>query len=299
MYIEFWIVVFLIVFLVIYRKSAGEKFYKFVSGGISEIYNKYAPYSFKVVREKAKELGQEYSVRQYIIQIIFFAGGAAIITYLYFYNIVISVIYAIAAVLFIPYLTFLRCSKVYSEYIFEEIQVYTTNTIMEFTTTQSFVKSLEGVRDSGVLEDPVLQDVKEMIEIAYSSSTIDDAIDFMNSKYDFYVVKNMHQLFLQITKEGAKDSGESLENMQQDIDALVEGVYRDRIDRQNFHKQFVTFGFILYFLVALIQILLGNDSYMTLISEWYVQLMLHAVIFINTYFLVSGEKYYNEDVGAE
>ena len=50
----------------------------------------------------------------------------------------------------------------------------------------------------------------------------------------------MHQLFLQITKEGARDTGESLENMQLDIDTLVESVYRDRMDRANFHKKFFT-----------------------------------------------------------
>ena len=38
---------------------------------------------------------------------------------------------------------------------------------MEFNTTQSFVKALEGVRDSGVLEDPLLSDIKEMIQMAY------------------------------------------------------------------------------------------------------------------------------------
>jgi len=27
--------------------------------------------------------------------------------------------------------------------------------------------------------------------------------------------------------------------------------------------------------------------------------MLHGIVAINTYFLLSGEKYYNEDVGAE
>jgi len=32
---------------------------------------------------------------------------------------------------------------------------------------------------------------------------------------------------------------------------------------------------------------------------WYVQILLHAVIIINTYFLISGTKYYHEDVGAE
>ena len=296
MYIEIFIILAILIFLFLYRKNTGDKFYKYISNGVSEVYNKYAPYSFKIVREKTKELGQEYTPRQYLIQAFVFAGGAGIISYLYFYNIIVSIIYAIIAIMFIAYL---RCNKVYSEFIFEQIQVYSTNVIMEFNTTQSFVKSLEGVRDSGVLEDPVLSDVKEMISIAYSSSTIDDAIAYMNSKYDFYVIRNMHQLFLQITKEGSKDSGEALEGMLQDIDMLVESVYRDRIDRQNFHKQFLTFGVALYFLIALIQYLLGNESYLALIELWYVQIMLHLVIIINTYFLVSGEKYYNEDVGAE
>ncbi len=299
MYIEILVIFFIIIFLIFYRKNTGEKFYKYISNGVSEIYNKYAPYSFKIVREKTKELGQEYTPRQYLIQIVIFAGGAAIISYLYFYSIIISIVYAVIAVMFIPYLAYLRCNKVYSEFIFEQIQVYSTNVIMEFNTTQSFVKSLEGVRDSGVLEDPVLSDVKEMISIAYSSSSIDQAIEYMNSKYDYYVIRNMHQLFLQITKEGSKDSGEALEGMLQDIDMLVESVYRDRIDRQNFHKQFLTFGVALYFLVALVQYLLGNESYLALIQIWYVQILLHGVIIINTYFLISGEKYYNEDVGAE
>lgn len=57
--------------------------------------------------------------------------------------------------------------KAYSEFIFEQIQVYSTNVIMEFNTTQSFVKALEGVRDSGVLEEPLLGDVKEMINMSY------------------------------------------------------------------------------------------------------------------------------------
>ena len=218
---------------------------------------------------------------------------------MYFYSIIWSIFYAIAATLFIPYLAYLRCKKVYSEYIFEQIQVYTTNVIMEFNTTQSFVKALEGVRDSGVLEQPILGDVIEMIQMSYENGTIDDAIRFMNEKYDYYVVKNMHQLFIQITKEGSKDSGEALEGMLQDIDLLVESVYRDRMDRTTFYKQFVTFGLALYLLVLLVQLLLGDSSYLTLLEEWYVQLLLHIVILINTYFLVTGMKYYHEDVGAE
>ena len=113
------------------------------------------------------------------------------------------------------------------------------------------------------------------------------------------MVKNMHQLFLQITKEGAKDSGESLENMSMDIDALVEGVYRDKMDRNEFHKKFLTFGCMLFLLVMAMQLLLGNDAYLNMIKLWYVQILLHAIILVNCYFLLSGEKYYNEDVGVE
>jgi hypothetical protein len=299
MYIEIFIVAIIIGFIYVYRKNTGGSSYKFVAKTVTNTYEKYAPFSFKVVREKAKELGQEYSTRQYTIQIVMFGGGAAFIAYLYFYSIIWSVIYAGVAILFVPYLAYMRCKKVYSEFIFEQIQIYTTNVIMEYNTTQAFVKALEGVRDSGVLEEPLLSDMKEMIQMAYDSGTIDDAVRFMNEKYDYYVVKNMHQLFIQITREGSKDSGEALEGMQMDIDMLVESVYRDRIDRKTFYSQFVSFGLILYLLVLLVQFLLGSDGYLVLLVEWYVQLLVHGVILINTYFLITGIKYYHEDVGAE
>ena len=299
MYIEIIVIAVIFLFVYIYRKNAGNTSYKFITKTMGNTYEKYAPYSFKVVREKAKELGQEYTTRQYTIQVVLFGTVAAFVSYLYFYSIIWSIVYAAAAIAFIPYLAYLRCKKAYSEYIFEQIQVYTTNVIMEYNTTQSFVKALEGVRDSGVLEDPVLSDVKEMIQMSYDNGTIDEAVRFMNEKYDFYVVKNMHQLFLQITKEGSKDSGEALEGMLQDIDMLVESVYRDRIDRTGFYKQFITFGCALYLLVLLVQLLLGNDSYIKLLEDWYVIVLLHGVILINTYFLLSGIKYYHEEVGAE
>ena len=296
---EFIIIGVILLFVFMYRMHKGESVYKFIVQQVGVAYEKFAPYSFKVVREKAKELGQEYSTRQYVIQIVIFGVGAAFVSFLYFYSIIWSIVYAAAAIMVIPYLTYMRCKKAYSEYIFEQIQVYTTNVIMEFNTTQSFVKALEGVRDSEVLEEPLLSDVKEMIQMSYENGTIDEAIRFMNEKYDYYVIKNMHQLFLQITKEGSKDSGEALEGMLQDIDMLVESVYRDRIDRTTFYKQFCTFGVALYLLVLLVQLLLGDSSYTQLLEQWYVQILLHGVILINTYFLLSGIKYYHEDVGAE
>ncbi len=296
----FLIVLAIAVFIILYRNNSNSNnVYKFINKKVGALYDRYAPYSFKVVREKVKELGQEYTPRQYAIQVIVFAVGAAVVTYLYFYNIIVSIIYAIAAVAVIPYLTYLRCKRLYSEFIFEQIQVYTTNTIMEFATTQSFVKALEGVYSSNVLEDPVKSDVKMMIDLAYENGTVEQSIEYMNSKYDYFIVRNMHQLFLQITNEGAKDSGESLENMSQDIDMLVESVYRDRIDRATFHKKFLQFGILLYLMVMLVQFMLGIETYNQMLEDWWVVLLLHGIIWLNTYFILSGEKYYNEDVGAE
>ena len=296
----FFIAVLIVVFLVFFRmNSKNEGVYKYITDQTSLMYEKYAPYSFKSIREKVKDLGQEYTPRQYAIQAIVFSVSAFVITYLYFYNVLLSLLYAMISVIVIPYLTYLRCNRIYSEYIFEQIQVYTTNTIMEFATTQSFVKALEGVYESGVLEEPVKSDVKMMIDLAYQNGTIDQSITYMNQKYDYYIVKNMHQLFYQITNEGSKDAGASLENMSLDIDMLVESVYRDRIDRAAFHKKFLQFGIVLYLMVMLIQFLLGVETYIAMLDTWYVQVLLHGIIIVNTGFLLNGEKYYNENVGAE
>ncbi len=298
--VESIIAVIIILFgVAFYFKKGDESMHKFVIDKAVNVYDKYAPYSFKQIRDKVKSMGQEYTTKEYIVQIAVFAGVAFAISYLYFYNMVISIIYVAVVVSIIPYLTYLRCKRIYSEFLFEQIQVYTTNTIMEFQTTQNFVKALEGVYNSGVLESPVLDDVKYMIDMAYKNGDINESIEFMNTKYEYHMSRNMHQLFLQITKEGARDSNEVLENMLLDIDVLVEGVYRDRIDRQNFHKQFIQYGLLLYAMVALVQYLLGIENYLQMLEEPIVKFALHGIVLFNSYFLLSGEKYYNENVGAE
>lgn len=298
---ELLILCFITIYVIVYRRNKGQNVYRFILNQTSSLYNKYAPYSFKTVSDKAKELKQEYTTRQYTVQVIIFAGGAFVVSWLYFYNIIISILYCLIGISFIPYLAYLKYKKIYSEFIFEQIQVYTTNTIMEFSVTESFVKALEGVYSSGVLEDPVSTDVKHMIDMAYQNGSIDESLDYMNAKYDYYMVRNMHQLFLQVTKEGSKNAAkESLDNMLLDIDTLVEGVYIDRMNRDTFHKSFLQYGIMLYLLVMLVQYMLGVDTYIKLLeSMLIVRILLHIIIFVNSYFLITGEKYYNENVGAE
>ena len=275
--------------------SVNETFKKTYKKLISKV----MPYNYDDVKNKAKELGQSFDAKQYAFQFALFLFGGGIVGMLYFRSLSWAIVYGIAATAFIPYLTVLKYKRVYSEYLFECIQTYCTNVIMEFNTTQSFVKSLEGVVESGILEEPVLSDVKHMIDMSYTNGTIDESIKWFNDKYPYYMVKNMHQLFLQITNEGARDSGEALENMMSDIDALVEGVYRDKMDRKQFYSKFLTFGLGLYLLVMLIQMLLGKASYLTMLKEWYVNAILHLIIILNSFFLLKGIKFYNEDTGVE
>ena len=296
--IIFLLIGIILLFIVFYRSTGGKDVYKEITNSFGPVYEKIAPYTYKEIREKIKQLGQNYKFKDYVRQIVIFGGIAGGMGYLYFYDIIVALIYAGIAIAFIPYLEYLRCKRLYSEFIFEQVQTYTTNIILDFQTSQSFVKSLEGVYESGVLEDPVKSDVKVMIDLAYKNGTINQSLEYFQNKYDFYMVKNMHQLFLQITNEGAKDSQESLENMSLDIDMLVEAVYRDRIDRANFHKKFIRFGIMLYGMIALIQLLLG-DTYSQLLTMWYLKLLIHLLVVMNSYFLLSGEKYYNENVGAE
>ena len=299
MAIEIILVSLIFIFIVMYRTKRGNSVYSFINEQVNSVYDKYAPYSYKEMRKKIKELGLDYTKRQYFMQVLMFTGIAGGVGYLYFYNLIVCIVYIIIAVAFIPYITYLRSKRQYSEFIFEQVQVYTTNTIMEFATTNAFVKSLEGVVESGVLDDPVLSDVKTMIALSYENGDINYSIKYMNAKYPYYMVKNMHQLFLQVTKEGAKDTAETFDNMLTDIDVLVEGVYRDRMDRANFHRQFLTYGVTLYLMIILIQFLLGVDSYILMLDKLYVRIIVHTIVIVNSYFLLKGEKYYNENVGAE
>lgn len=297
--IEGILIIIITAFVLISRFGKNESVSGTVKGFINKIIIKLVPYNYDDVKRIAKEMGQSFDAKQYAFQFVIFALVGGAIAFLYFRSLVWAIIYGVIATAFIPYLNILKYKKIYSEFIFECIQIYCTNVIMEFNTTQSFVKSLEGVVESGILEDPVLSDVKQMIKMSYDNGTIDESINWFNKKYPYYMVKNMHQLFLQITNEGARDSGDSLENMMLDIDALVEGVYRDKMDRKTFFNKFLTFGFALYLLVMLIQFLLGIPNYMEMLEQWYVIMILHAIIIFNTFFLIKGVKFYNEDTGVE
>ena len=296
--LESILIIVITIFVLITRFGKNDSVGQSVKSGYKKLMSKIMPYNYEDVKLKAKELGQTFDAKQYTFQFILFLVGGGV-AFLYFRSLTWAIIYGLVATAFIPYLTVLKYKRVYSEYLFECIQTYCTNVIMEFNTTQSFVKSLEGVVESGILEEPVLGDVKHMIDMSYKNGTIDESIDWFNKRYPYYMVKNMHQLFLQITNEGAKDSGESLENMMLDIDALVEGVYRDKMDRKTFYTKFLTFGLALYLLVMFIPFLLGTSNYLNMLNMWYVQIILHLIIILNSFFLLKGIKFYNEDTGVE
>ena len=126
---EFFLSALIIIIVVILRKNPGEKPYKYVVTQVADVYNKYAPYSYKQVADQVKKMGLNYSTKDYAFQVSLLGAAAFGITYLYFYNIFISLLYVLLIILFIPYLASLRYKRIYSEFIFEQIQTYTTRNI--------------------------------------------------------------------------------------------------------------------------------------------------------------------------
>jgi len=52
-------------------------------------------------------------------------------------------------------------------------------------------------------------------------------------------------------------------------------------------------------MVMLVQYLLGIETDLELLENTLVNFALHGIVLFNSYFLLNGEKYYNENVGAE
>ena len=101
---ELMILLGIAIFVLAYRMNTGDNVYKFFADSVSSVYNTYAPYSYKEVKQKTKELGYEYTPRQYATQVGMMGGAAAILTFLYFYSIPTTIIYTIIAICFVPYL---------------------------------------------------------------------------------------------------------------------------------------------------------------------------------------------------
>ncbi len=113
--VEIILIGLIIIFIISYRMKKGESIHKFIVQEVINTYKKLEPYSYSMMRDKVRALGLEYTAKQYIIQVVAFAVISGGISYLYFYNIFITVFYIIAAISCIPYVTYLICKRQYSE----------------------------------------------------------------------------------------------------------------------------------------------------------------------------------------
>ena len=52
-------------------------------------------------------------------------------------------------------------------------------------------------------------------------------------------------------------------------------------------------------MIALIQLLIGQETYIAMVDKLFIRIFIHIIVLVNSWFLLSGEKYYNENVGAE
>ena len=80
---ELLILLCIAIFVLAYRYNTGDNVYKFFADTVSGVYNTYAPYSYREVKQKTKELGYEYTPRHYATQVALFGGVAGGLTFLY------------------------------------------------------------------------------------------------------------------------------------------------------------------------------------------------------------------------
>ena len=93
---ELVLLIIIAIFAIVYRLNDNQTVAgttKYISSQAKEIYDKVAPFSYKQMRAKIKELGEDYTPREFARQIALFAGLASVISYLYFYNVVITLVY--------------------------------------------------------------------------------------------------------------------------------------------------------------------------------------------------------------
>ena len=143
--IEAIVIIFITVFVLVSRFGKNDSVVSSTKNFFGKIFSKFVPYNYQDVKRVSKEMGQSFNSKQYAFQFVMFAVGGGAVAFLYFRSLTWAIIYGIIATAFVPYINILSYKRIYSEYIFECIQTYCTNVIMEFNTTQSFLIAIEGV----------------------------------------------------------------------------------------------------------------------------------------------------------
>ena len=84
-----------------YRAQTGGSVYTFIVDTVRSLYNKYAPYTYQEVRAKTKELGQDYSPRQFMMQILLIGGLFGLLWSMVLISVIIYMIYSELALHFL------------------------------------------------------------------------------------------------------------------------------------------------------------------------------------------------------
>ena len=74
------------IFAIAYRSSQNQTVAgttKYLSGQAKDLYERIAPFSYKQMRSKIKDLGEDFTPKQFARQILLFAGLASVHIYIF------------------------------------------------------------------------------------------------------------------------------------------------------------------------------------------------------------------------
>ena len=156
--------------------------------------------------EPIRRCGYEYSIRKYICHALVFGGGVSLLFYATAADLRYALLVFVLVVVIIPYVYFMNIRSGYLAFIEESIFIYATNVVIYLREKKVVSEVLLLTSDS--LEDPLKQDIIDLVLYINDTNNFNEALDRIEDKYRYSVLRNVHILL-----RNARDRGFNNENL--------------------------------------------------------------------------------------
>ena len=161
---------------------------------------KLARYSYLGLRQNFKDLGYEYTIKEYIFHSLVIMAGLLIFylgTKTSFIYIVFLVIVSIGV---IPYFIWLRRKQRYDQLVNEQVLLYVTTGILFIQEKKNSIKILSDLME--LVNGSIKAYIKEALNIIDESTSYEEGLLYIESKLPFDSVKKFHALLISYKQDG-------------------------------------------------------------------------------------------------
>lgn len=253
-------------------------------------------YGFKAISNMIVALGVG-NIRQVVLEIAIVVCVLFFTTYMTTYNVYISCIAAVISMFFAPPLIYKFYFRKYNELVFTQLNALISDMIALTKNGNILLKILYEIQDN--YKNPAKKVIDEMIEICETTGDDTKALEVFAKAFDYDIARQFCQLMNQYYLSGAKNIGNSLDNMQTDMDALEIDVNHDRQMRGYNFKKFIGVEGLYFFIFYMMQMMVGMDSYRQNITKLPILIFYLFMLVLNYLTIYGAINYYNADIREE